>query len=147
MLSVWVKLVLCLSNTYYQQMETFPYSFTFANIYFHNSKHCFTEPQYQTSTRKVIQEDRSKDESLETLQCEDCPDETTIYAVLGSLVAAILVIMVVNGVLYFRSRGFCTFQSRDFEKMETGSQSSKQNDESTIIKNNDKGKKSVSFKA
>ena len=91
--------------------------------------------------------DRSKDESLETLQCEDCPDETTIYAVFGSLVAAILVIMVVNGVLYFRSRGFCTFQSRDFEKMETGSQSSKQNDESTIIKNNDQGKKSVSFKA
>ena len=29
MLSVWGKLVLCLSNTYYQQMQTFPYSFTF----------------------------------------------------------------------------------------------------------------------
>ena len=31
MLSVWGKLVLCLSNTYYQQMQTFSYSSTFDN--------------------------------------------------------------------------------------------------------------------
>ena len=33
MLSVWGKLVLCLSNTYYQQMQTFSYSSTFEVTY------------------------------------------------------------------------------------------------------------------
>ena len=90
-----------------------------------------TDTNYETSTKKAV-EKKDRKESVETPTCEECSDETAIHAVFVSLAAAIFVVMVVNGLLYFRSRGACTFLSRDFEKIENGSQSGQQNDKVTV---------------
>ena len=64
----------------------------------------FTDTNYETSPKKAV-EKKDRKKSVETPTCEECSDETAMHAVFGSLAAAIFVVMVVNGFLYFRSRG------------------------------------------
>ena len=93
----------------------------------------FSVTTYETSTNRSGHD--NKGENAETLKCDECPEEAATHAILGSLAAAIFVVMVANGFLYLWSRGACARKSRDLEEVEKDSQSEQSENDVAISEN------------